>query len=102
MDSSEVKVVDESKENPPLEEPKSEEIIAMPDDQQLVQSIRKIIDAGDLETLTFNQVFASLSQEFKVNLTEKKAFLKQQLLEIISQKNDDNNQEETPQPSTHN
>ncbi len=63
--------------------------------EQLVQSISKIIASGDLASLTVNKVLRELQEEYKTDLTSRKEFVKENVMKII-QGNGTQDKEETP------
>jgi hypothetical protein len=57
-------------------------------DEELVESVNQIIDNGDLDTLTFKQIFQQLEDKYKGSLKEKRNFLRTTVQQIIEKKQD--------------
>jgi len=51
----------------------------------LVESVKKIIQNGDLDTLTFTKIFQTLQEKFETQLEDKKKFLRQTVSEILEE-----------------
>lgn len=63
-------------------------------EDELVKSVKDILSkTEDLSTLTVNKVFTALQEQYKVDLTDKKQFIKTKLMELLTSQNEEENQE---------
>ncbi len=63
----------------------------MVNDADLVASVQRIIDQGDISQLTIKLIIQQLTEEFKCDLSDKKKFLRQTIDSILEKKQEENN-----------